>query len=205
MDQVSESTPIEHQVRELYRDCELAVAERRWDDALGGFERLLRVLETAGDAAGGGRAHLRMACACEQAGRLDDARRHAACAEDRARAAGDRGLLAAALHRRGHLLRMNDPAAARELFCQSLAADQDDPAARGITLAMIGQIDFTEGDRPAGLDTMLQALAGLPPTADAFEHLLEHIAYFGSKLPRADYVRLVTRRIVAADLRDRLL
>ena len=63
MDQVPESTQIEQQVRELYRDCELAVAELRWDDALDGFERLLGVLETAGDTAGSGRVHLRMAFA----------------------------------------------------------------------------------------------------------------------------------------------
>ena len=200
-----ENVDLEHLVRELYRDCELAAAERRWDDALNGFERLLRLLEPAGDSTGSGRVHLRMALVSEQAGRPDEARRQALQAEELARAAGDPKLLAAALHRRGHLLRMSDPAAARELFCQSLSAGDADLEARSITLAMIGQIDFTEGDHPGGLDTMLEALAGMPPAGDAFEHLVEHIAYFGKKLPRADYVRLVTRRILAPALQARLL
>ncbi|HUG93190.1 MAG TPA: tetratricopeptide repeat protein [Planctomycetaceae bacterium] len=196
---------LESQIRELYRDCESAAGEERWQAALDGLEALLPLLEAAGDRVGCGRVRLRMASVCEQAGRLEEARAQASRAEELARETADRGLLAAALHRRGHLVRMSDPASARELFLQSLAAGDDNLEARAVSRAMIGQIDFTSGDQAGGLDTMLEALEQMPPQAAAFEHLVEHLAYFGAKLPRADYVRLVCRRIADAGLRDRLL
>ena len=52
---------------------------------------------------------------------------------------------------------------------------------------------------------MLRALAALPPAAGACAHLIEHIAYFGRRLPRADYVRIITRSVSDPRLRDRLL
>jgi hypothetical protein len=195
----------EHQIGELYRDCELAVREQRSGDALNGFEQLLDLLEAAGDRIGRGRVLVRMASTCADLSRPEQARAHTIEAEQIARDAGDQALLAAALHRRAHLLRSSDPAAARELFQQSYETDATDAEGRAVSLAMIGQIDFTEGDQAGGLDTMLEALDSMPPDSDAYGHLIEHIAYFGRRLPRAEYVRLVGRRIRGESLRDRLL
>ena len=195
----------QRRIRELYRDCELAVREERFPDALAGFEDLRERLDAIGDRTGAGRVLLQISSVHENLSQAEPARASAACAEQIARELGDRSLLAAALHRRAHLLRMRDAAQARELFRQSSEADPDNAEGRAVSLAMIGQIDFTEGDQTGGLETMLRALAALPPGTETHEHLVEHIAYFGRRLPRTEYVRIVTHRVSDSGLRDRLL
>lgn len=195
----------EVRVRQIHDDCEAAIREQRWDDASRGFEQLLPLLNQAGDLVGVARLSLRLGQVSEELSRRDDARRHYDEAERLARQLNDRGLRAAALHRLGHLLRMNEPQRARELFQQSLELKSADSAANALSLAMIGQIDFTEGDQLGGLDTMLTALNQMPTGAAGYSHLVEHIVHFGGKLDRSDYQRLVTRRIAADGVRNQLL
>ena len=195
----------QRRIRELYRDCELAVREERLPDALAGFDELLERLDGIGDRTGAGRVLLQISSVYEQWNQPEPARASAVRAEQIARELGDRALLAAALHRRGHLVRMSDAARARALFRESCEADPDNAEGWSVSLAMIGQIDFTEGDQAGGLETMLRALAALPPGTESHEHLVEHIAYLGRRLPRTDYVRIVTRGVSDSELRDRLL
>ncbi len=191
-------------LRQLHAGCESAVREQRWDDALFGFEQLLPSLEAAGDLVGMVRVHLRMGQLSEEVSQPVRASDHYLLAEDLAGKLDDRQLRAAALHRRGHLERVRDPRLARRLFQDSLDQQADDAEANALSLAMIGQIDFTDGNEPAGLDTMLQALSRMPTDSLALQHLVEHIVYFGGTLPHADFVHLVKRRITDKRIRGEL-
>ena len=194
-----------NKLRQLHESCEAAVREQRWNDALLGFERLLPLLEAAGDVVGAARVHLRMGQLLEELSQPVRAGDHYLQAEELAEKLNDGQLRAAALHRRGHLVRTRDPQLARLLFQASLDQQADDSEANALSLAMIGQIDFTDGNEPAGLDAMLQALDQMPADSPAFQHLVEHIVYFGGKLNRADFVHLVNRRITDKRIRGELM
>jgi hypothetical protein len=116
----------------------------------------------------------------------------------------DRQLQATALHRLGHVLRMNSPDRAREMFCRSLELGAPNQEANSLSLAMIGQIDFTAGMQPDGLATMLEAVNSMPEETESRDHLVEHIVYFGGKMERDDYVQLVERQISNEALSQRL-
>ena len=198
------TTHVEERVRQLNSDCEAAIREHRWDDGLAGFQQLMPLLNELGDRRAVPRVHLRMGQLFEETNRRDHAREHYRQAEKLASECNDIPLRAAALHRMGHLVRITDPQQARALFQQSLDLQSNDDEGNALSLAMIGQIDFTEGDQLGGLDTMLTALNRMPANALSYDHLVEHIAYFGGKLNRADYIRIVSRRIAESDLRNRL-
>lgn len=199
------ASELEDRIVRLHRECEQAVEQQRWADALRGFEQLLPILEQAADRAGQGIVHIRIGQLYESAGDPDRARRHYLTAQMLGEQWADHHLQATALHRLAHLVRLRDARRARALFEQCLDLGAADQECLAVSLAMIGQIDFTEGDELGGLEKMLAALQTMPPAANSFEHLVEHIGYFGTKIAAADYQRLVTGRISNEALQQRLL
>ncbi|MBW3540546.1 MAG: hypothetical protein KY476_09755 [Planctomycetes bacterium] len=195
---------LQQTVARLLAESDAAAAAEHWDDLVAVSLELCSVLESAGDREGALQIRLRAGQALECLHRLDEARQCYARVRDEAAAAQFTAVQAAALHRLGHLARLRDPPAARELFAASLAVDASDAEGAALSRAMIGQIDFTEGDLLGGCTEMLRALSALPPESPAFDHVLEHTRYFGGKLPRDEYLQLVACTIEDASLRDRL-
>lgn len=69
---------------------------------------------------------------------------------------------------------------------------------------MVGQIDFTLGQREVGLAAMLAALAALPADAPEQSHLIEHVVYFGLRLEAERFAELVHAHVSDAALAGRL-
>jgi tetratricopeptide (TPR) repeat protein len=199
------SSDLQERIAELHEHREQSLRDQNWDKAYEQSDRLLALLKDADDLIGAARTQINMGQIAEELGRLAQARQLYLDTDQLALQLENRELRAAALHRLGHLERPTDPQQARHLFRQCLDLGSEDAEANALSLAMIGQIDFTEGDHFGGLEMMLTALNQMPPLAMTLTHLLEHIVYFSHKLSDVDFVRLVKLRIQSPDLQDRLL
>jgi tetratricopeptide (TPR) repeat protein len=191
-------------IRQRLADGEAAVRDERWDDAIRWYEVVLESLIQLCDELGIARTQLRIGQVYEQSGRPTQAVEKYTLVEQAAARLRDRQLEATALHRLGHVFRMNSPDRAREMFRRSLDLGSPDQEANALSLAMIGQIDFTAGDQLGGLATMLEAVSSMPLDTESRDHLVEHIVYFGGKMARDEYVRLVERHIPDEPLSLRL-
>ncbi|MBT4864169.1 MAG: tetratricopeptide repeat protein [Planctomycetaceae bacterium] len=180
------------------------MSEERWNDAIRCYEDVLQSLIELSDELGIARIQLRIGQMHEQSGRPTEAVENYTLVEQAAARLRDRQLEATALHRLGHVLRMNSPDQAREMFRRSLELGAPDQEANSLSLAMIGQIDFTAGDQRGGLETMLKAVNSMPDETPSRDHLVEHIVYFGGKMERDEYVQLVERHTLDESLSLRL-
>lgn len=190
-------------IRRGYLEGQQALEQQRYADAAACFEQLLPLLEEAGDRLGLARIHTHLA----QIAQIEDRPAEAEQAFRRALAlacqVGSQSLEALVSHQLAHLLRMNAPTEARVLFTQSRAAclAVGDKRGGALALAMIGQIDFTNGAERAGIRLMLQAIDEIPLDASERPHLLEHTAYFGGKLPPGEFSAIVREQVADAAVR----
>ena len=170
------------------------------------FERLLPLLVEADDDLGRARVLAHLAAIDETHERLDGAERHYRQALSLLASADDPSLTASVTHRLGHLVRMRRPPEARALFERSRRACEaiGDRRGEAVSLAMIGQIDVTTGAVESGIRTMLQGLSAMPSDASEDGHLVEHLAYFSSRLDSARFDALVAEEIHSELTRQRL-
>lgn len=81
-----------------------------------------------------------------------------------------------------------------------------DHRARGLAVAMRGQLVFLQGDQSAGIQAMIRGLEELRRCgADEAEHLTCHTRFFSRRLPRAEFERCVHAAAEDAELRRLLL
>ena len=198
------SSTSEAYIRQRLADGEASTRDERWDDAICCYADVLESLIKLSDELGIARIQLRIGQVYEQSGRPTQAVEHYTLVEQAAARLRDRQLESTALHRLGHVLRMTSPDQAREMFRRSLDLGTPDQEANCLSLAMIGQIDFTAGDHRRGLATMLEAVNSMPEETESRGHLIEHIVYFGGKLERDKYVQLVEQHISDVSLAKRL-
>lgn len=195
----------EFRIREEFARAQQLVNSGELTAGRTALEGLLPLLEQVGDRVGQGRVLFQIGSICEERG---EGERAQGCYE-RSLAAlgnGDAATKGTVLHRLGHVLRARDPAGARERFEESAALCDAVGDRRGAALsrAMVGQIDFTSGERESGLGLMLSALAALPADAPERWHLIEHIVYLGLRVAPERFAELVDAHIREAALAGNL-
>lgn len=190
-----------------YDRAQQQIRDKNYAGAKTSLEAILPWLESAGDSLGQARVLTNLAQIDEITEQTNLAEVHYRRALDLASQAGDIQLQALAAHQLGHLLRVRIPREARELFVRSAAACTvlRDRRGRALSIAMIGQIDFTSGDRAGGMRQLQEALMDLPSDAAEHDHLVEHITYFCKQLETPVALRLIDECISETALRARLL
>jgi tetratricopeptide (TPR) repeat protein len=194
-------------VRAGYARALQEIRDEDYTAAVASLETILPILERLGDLLGQARVLTNLGQIDELEERFDRAERHFRQALDLAMQVGDIRLQALTAHQLAHRIRSKQPEAARELFQQSATAclALRDRRGRALSLAMVGQIDFTAGHHESGLRQMHDALLDLPEDAPERTHLIEHIIYFCRSLDPANAPALLRECILDREIRSRIV